>query len=121
MSTTVPRRSRTGTSLTTRGSGLVGLDALARAAGIHPDLARRLVAQGLIEPRGGTAASPLFGPQDAAALARAFRLRRDLGLNYAGAVLACELLARIDELEERLRGRAPAYTQEEVIAWTRTA
>jgi hypothetical protein len=29
------------------------------------------------------------------------RLRRDLGLNYAGAVLACELLARIQELESR--------------------
>ena len=35
-------------------------------------------------------------------LARASRLRRDLGLNYSGAVLACELLARIDELEQRL-------------------
>ena len=52
-------------------------------------------------------ATPLF-PRDAAArLARAARLRRDLGLNYAGAVLACELLARIDELEERLRRYEP--------------
>jgi MerR HTH family regulatory protein len=106
MSTTVRNRSRTGTSLATRGSGLIGIDALARAAGIHPDLARRLVALGLIEQRGGTNAAPLFRPQDAPALARAIRLRRDLGLNYAGAVLACELLARTDELEERLRGRA---------------
>jgi hypothetical protein len=38
------------------------------------------------------------------------RLRRDLGLNYAGAVLACELLARIEELEERL-GRFEAATR----------
>jgi hypothetical protein len=45
-------------------------------------------------------------PRDAAArLARAGRLRRDLGLNYAGAILACELLARIDELEAPLRRR----------------
>ncbi len=36
-------------------------------------------------------------------LARAVRLRRDLGLNYAGAMLACDLLDRIDELERRLR------------------
>jgi hypothetical protein len=28
-------------------------------------------------------------------------------LSYAGAVLACELLARIDELEERLRRYEP--------------
>jgi hypothetical protein len=31
------------------------------------------------------------------------RLRRDLGVNLAGALLACDLLARIDELEARLR------------------
>jgi chaperone modulatory protein CbpM len=67
---------------------------LAREAGVHPDLVRRLVALGLLEPY----------PRDAAArVARAARLRRDLGLNWAGAVLACELLARIDELERRLR------------------
>jgi hypothetical protein len=66
---------------------------LAREAGVHPDLVRRFVALGLLEPY----------PRDAAArIARAARLRRDLGLNWAGAVLACELLARIDELERRL-------------------
>jgi len=47
-------------------------------------------------------------PDAAARLARTVRLRRDLGLNYAGAILACELLARIDDLEARL-------------SWTRTA
>jgi hypothetical protein len=66
---------------------------LAREAGVHPDLVRRFVALGLLEPH----------PVDAAArIARAARLRRDLGVNYAGAVLACELLARIDELQRRL-------------------
>jgi hypothetical protein len=66
---------------------------LAREAGVHPSLVRRFVALGLLEPY----------PVDAAArIARAARLRRDLGLNYAGAVLACELLARIDELQRRL-------------------
>jgi DNA-binding transcriptional MerR regulator len=98
---------RTGTRLATRGAGLVGIESLARQAGIHPELARRLIRLGLIEPRGGTTAAPLFGRRDAVRLARAMRLRRDLGLNYAGAVLACELLARIDELERRLAVRAP--------------
>jgi hypothetical protein len=42
----------------------------------------------------------LFEPNCAARLAKAERLRRDLGLNYAGAVLVCELLDRIAELEQ---------------------
>jgi len=116
---------RTGTRLATRGTALVGIETLAREAGIHPQLVRRLIGLGLIEPGGGTAASPLFRHEAAAILARAARLRRDLGLNYAGAVLATELLARIDELEERLRySRAPAtataHAKREVITWTRT-
>jgi DNA-binding transcriptional MerR regulator len=93
----------------------MGIEALSREAGIHPELARRLIRLGLIEPRGGTRATPLFGRQDAVLLARAARLRRDLGLNYAGAVFACELLARIDQLERRL-----TYPELEVITWTRT-
>jgi hypothetical protein len=71
----------------------VEIEALARESGLHPEVVRRFVRLGLLE-------TPF--PRDAAArLARARRLRRDLGLNYAGAVLACELLARIEELESR--------------------
>lgn len=120
MATTARRGTRTGTRLAIRGPGLVGIEALASDAGIHPELVRRLIRLGLIEQSGGTAAAPLFRRQDAPMLARAARLRRDLGLNYAGAVLACELLSRIDELEQRLRAEAPTHRQREVIAWTRT-
>jgi hypothetical protein len=84
------------------GAPMVALEVLAREAGMHPELVRRLIALGALEPRGGTTLAPLF-PRDAAArLARVARLRRDLGLNYAGALLACDLLARIQELEDRL-------------------
>lgn len=87
------------------GAPLVALEALAREAGLHPDLVRRLIALGALEPSGGTRSVPLF-PRDAAArLARIARLRRDLGLNYAGALLACELLARIDALQDALTRR----------------
>jgi hypothetical protein len=72
------------------------VEALAREAGLHPDVVERLLRLGLLEP------AP-FRCDAAARLARAARLRRDLGLNYAGAVLACELLERIDELEWRAR------------------
>jgi hypothetical protein len=73
---------------------LLDIEALARRAGLHPDLVRRLVRLGAVDPADWDAA---------ARLARITRLRRDLGLNYAGAILACELLARIDELEARTR------------------
>jgi chaperone modulatory protein CbpM len=76
------------------------VDVLAREAGVHPELVRRLAALGLIE---------LDAPfaDDGPRLARAVRLRRDLGLNYAGALLAGELLDRIDDLARRLRRYEP--------------
>jgi chaperone modulatory protein CbpM len=81
------------TALVRRSTVPIETRVLAREAGVHPELVRRFVALGLLEPY----------PVDAAArIARAARLRRDLGVNYAGAVLACELLARIDELQRRL-------------------
>jgi hypothetical protein len=113
-------RKRRGGQLIVSAPRIVALETLAREAGVHPDMVRRLVALGLLEPRGGTRAAPLFRAQDAFLIARAMRLRRDLGVNYAGAVLATELLARIDELEQRLRDGAPTQTEHEVIAWTRT-
>jgi chaperone modulatory protein CbpM len=70
------------------------VDTLAREAGMHPDLVARFIRLGLVEP-----AEPGAG----ARLAQAARLRRDLGIGYSGAVLACQLLARIDDLEARLR------------------
>jgi hypothetical protein len=82
---------------------LVAIETIARDARVHPEMVRQLVRLGLLEARGGTSTAPLFRPQDAFLVARAMRLRRDLGVNYAGAVLAIELLARIEDLEQRLR------------------
>jgi len=74
--------------LTRRTPRLVAVEALARDAGVHPEIVLRFVQLGLLEPRGGTRVAPLFRAQDAFVVARAMRLRRDLGVNYAGAVLA---------------------------------
>jgi hypothetical protein len=94
---------RRGTALTVRADGL-RLDAVAREAGVHPELVRRLVALGVLDPLDGpTRDGTLLWADAAARIARAVRLRRDLGLNYAGALLACSLLERIEQLELRLR------------------
>jgi hypothetical protein len=76
---------------------------LAREAGLHPELVRRLIRLGALEPSGGTRAAPLFPREAAMRLAKTTRLRSDLGLNWAGALLVVELLERIDELEAQLR------------------
>jgi hypothetical protein len=80
----------------------VELAVVARQAGVRIALARRYLGFGLFDPCAGTRDAPLFAPTCAARLAKAERLRRDLGLNHAGAVLVCELLDRIGELEDRL-------------------
>jgi chaperone modulatory protein CbpM len=81
----------------------VELDVVARQAGVRVTLVRRYLEFGLFQPHPGTSRPPLFEPSCASRLARAERLRRDLGLNYAGAVLACELLDRIAGLEDQTR------------------
>lgn len=78
----------------------IELAVVARQAGVRIALARRYLAYGLFDPCTGTSETPLFEPNCAARLAKAERIRRDLGLNYAGAVLVCELLDRIAELEQ---------------------
>jgi len=80
----------------------VELTVVARQAGVRLVHVRRYLEFGLFEPQPAPAtATPRFNPAVAARVARAERLRRDLGLNYAGAVLVCELLDRISELETR--------------------
>jgi len=76
----------------------VELTVVARRAGVRIALVRRYLEFGLFEARPGPAAAPRYDPDSAARVAQAERLRRDLGLNYAGAVLACELLDRIRDL-----------------------
>jgi DNA-binding transcriptional MerR regulator len=81
---------------------LVELTVVARRARVKIVHVRRYLEFGLFEPHPAAAAeTPRFDPSSAARVARAERLRRDLGLNYAGAVLVSELLDRISELEGR--------------------
>jgi DNA-binding transcriptional MerR regulator len=77
----------------------VELAVVAQRAGVRITVVRRYLEFGLFEAHPESADAPRYDPRTAGRIARAERLRRDLGLNTAGAVLVCELLDRIRELE----------------------
>ena len=82
----------------------LSLDEFAAAAGLHPDLVRRLVALGLVDAASDAAGRLWFPRSQLAAVARVQRLRAGLGLNYAAVGLVTDLLDRIAVLEAALRG-----------------
>jgi chaperone modulatory protein CbpM len=81
----------------------IGLDDFARVAGVHPELVRRLVTLGLLEPERGPRGELRFSAAQLAALARVQRLRAGCALNYAAIGLVTDLLDRIAALESELR------------------
>jgi chaperone modulatory protein CbpM len=84
------------------------LETFARAAGVHPELARRLVTLGLLEAMPGAAGELWFARDQIRVAARVRRLHDRLALNYASIGLVAELLDRIAELERA--NRAPLST-----------
>ncbi|MCW2601232.1 MAG: hypothetical protein JWM02_3061 [Frankiales bacterium] len=89
------------TSALVRRNGLT-LDALARQAGLHPDLVRRFVALGLVDMTPARDGEARFQQRDVARVSRAQRLRTGLGLNYAALGLVLDLLDRVAALEAAL-------------------
>ena len=83
------------------------LETFARAANLHPQFIRHLVALGLLAPVSDAAGELWFSPTDIAAAGRLQRLRAGLSLNYAALGLVVDLLDRIAELEAALRQRPP--------------
>ena len=81
----------------------LSLDEFAAAAGLHPDLVRRLVALGLLDAASDAVGRLWFPRSQLAAVARVQRLRAGLGLNYAAIGLVTDLLDRIAVLEAALR------------------
>jgi DNA-binding transcriptional MerR regulator len=96
----------------------LSLDAFARAARLHPDLVRRLVVLGLLEPERDRAGRLSFPPAQLVLAARIQRLRRGFALNYAAVGLVLDLLDRVAELERELR-TSPRPTGGR--SWTSTA
>jgi DNA-binding transcriptional MerR regulator len=84
----------------------LGLDDFARLAGLHPDLVRRFVVLGLLDPIADSGGTLWFAPKQLATVARIQRLRAGFALNYAAIGLVLDLLDRIDVLEAERRQSA---------------
>jgi DNA-binding transcriptional MerR regulator len=87
---------------------LLATEQFAALAGLHPDMARRLVSLGLLEARKDASGELWFSASQVSAAARIRRLRAGLALNYAAVGVVIDLLDRITELEAALHSR-PDY------------
>ncbi len=85
----------------------LSLDGLAGRVGLHPELIRRFVALGLLDPDVTASGELLFRPSDVYTVARIQRLRAGLSLNYASIGLVMDLLDEIDELQRAAAGSTP--------------
>jgi DNA-binding transcriptional MerR regulator len=86
---------------------LLPVQEVAREAGMHIGLVERLVEFGVIEP--DVASSRLFAASAVDRLRCVMRLRRDLGVNLAGAAVILEMREQLRSLRaelERMRRRA---------------
>jgi hypothetical protein len=80
----------------------ITVDAVAEAVGARPTLVLRLVRAGLIDAVSGEGGEALVPRRAVMRLRRMQRLRRDLGVNFAGASVIADLVDRIDELSREL-------------------
>lgn len=85
----------------------LSLGELCRVCAVSAEDVLRLVEEGVIEPRGREPLVWRFEAVCVRRIVRAQRLRRDLGVNLAGAALALDLLEELDRLRSRLRRYEP--------------
>jgi chaperone modulatory protein CbpM len=77
-------------------------DVVAATVGATRTLVARLAKQGLIETVDSGTAEPLLPRRAVVQLRRMQRLRRDLGVNFAGAAVILDLVGRIEQLNREL-------------------
>jgi len=75
---------------------------LCRVSRLPAEQVLELVEEGIVEPVGRTTTYWRFRVTSVRRVHRAVRLRRDLGVNWAGAALALDLLEEIEFLRARL-------------------
>lgn len=77
-------------------------EVVAAAIGTRRSLVLRLAQRGLIETIEGDTEEPMVPRRVVVQLRRMQRLRRDLGVNFAGAAVILDLVGRIDQLNREL-------------------
>jgi DNA-binding transcriptional MerR regulator len=80
----------------------LSIDDLARAVSMPPERIAKFVGVGLIEPSTKTRGGPLFSVSSLERLRRILRLRRDLGVNLAGAAVIFDMRERMVSLQAEL-------------------
>ena len=80
----------------------ITFDVVAATVGAKRSLVVTLVQQGLIETVDSGADEPLLPRRAVVRIRRMQRLRRDLGVNFAGAAVILDLVGRIEQLNREL-------------------
>lgn len=81
----------------------LAMNDLCERCGLSEATVRAYVEEGVVEAEGEDIARWRFSETSVVRVLKAHRLERDLGLNPAGAALALDLMAQIEELQARLR------------------
>lgn len=77
-------------------------DVVADSTGARRSLVLRLAQRGLIDTIEGDTEEPMMPRRVVFQLRRMQRLRRDLGVNFAGAAVILDLVGRIEQLNREL-------------------
>jgi chaperone modulatory protein CbpM len=80
----------------------VTVSVVADAVGASPALVARLVRLGVLETISDDLDEPLLKTRSVIRLRRMARLRRDLGVNFAGAAVIVDLVDRLEELKREV-------------------
>ena len=83
---------------------------VAEAVGARPSLVARLVRTGILDVVRTEAGEPLLQRRAVLRLRRMQRLRRDLGVNFAGACVIVDLVEQLDGLGRELSALRAAQT-----------
>jgi MerR HTH family regulatory protein len=77
-------------------------ETVAEIVGTHQSLVLRLARNGLLETISSETGEPLLPRRTIMTLRRMQRLRRDLGVNFAGASIILDLVGRIERLNREI-------------------